>query len=135
MNRVSSGLCLDSNANQKAATKNHKAGPNQNKARGRAKKRAAAEGRKSISMARQAAACTFEITSSCTVCARSPIGVSQRARPRPEPGSRPGRGGGGVHLHADLGHRDLGIPNGQFGNGIENEYMLEHAQHEFAYLM
>ena len=24
---------------------------------------------------------------------------------------------------------------GQFGNGIENEYMLEHAQHEFAYLM
>ena len=25
--------------------------------------------------------------------------------------------------------------HGQFGNGIENEYMLEHAQHEFAYLM
>ena len=24
---------------------------------------------------------------------------------------------------------------GQFGNGIENEAMLEHAQHEFAYLM
>ena len=24
---------------------------------------------------------------------------------------------------------------GQFGNGIENDGMLEHAQHEFAYLM